>query len=144
MSTKEKRHAIDSNVYRDVRFINFMKKNKDLFDIYIPSVVYLEVGYFFLNRGISIKGYEKDIRKFNGKVLKWDSIDTKLVLEYAFGEKAVLPFRDHFRDFLIGAQCIKEKIDLITYNTRHFAWCKGIKIITPREFTKNYRSWKTS
>ena len=127
--------AIDSNAFRDLGFINYLEKNRDRIHVHLPSVVYLEVGYYFMSKGISWESYEKQLQRFDCKYLSWDLVDQRTVLEHAIANKEALPVKIHFRDFIIGVQCMNAKVHLITYNKRHFQWCTGITIFNPVEFT---------
>ncbi|MHA1489554.1 MAG: hypothetical protein ACTSRI_07860 [Promethearchaeota archaeon] len=126
--------ALDSNIFRNNDFINYLTLNKLKFQVFMPTIVQLEVGYYYIVRGISWNEYIEDIKKFNGIFLQWDnSIISKVVLN-AFANKNQLPFKKHFRDFLIGTECEKINIPLITYNKKHFKWINKIMIFTPEEY----------
>ncbi|MGQ4875307.1 MAG: hypothetical protein ACP6IY_14680 [Promethearchaeia archaeon] len=126
--------ALDSNVFRNLNFINYLRLNKNSIQIFIPTIVNLEIGYFYLSKGISWDDYLKEIQKFNGIFLEWESIEIFEVLDNAIKNKNKLPFKHHFRDFIIGTQCEKLKINLITYNKNHFDWLKKIYALTPEDF----------
>ena len=127
--------AIDSNTFRNLGFINFLEKNRERIHVHLPSIVYLEVGYYFMSKGISWDGYEKQLKRFDSKSLTWNLVDQRTVLEHAIVNKESLPFKTHVRDFIIGVQCMNAKVHLITHNKRHFQWCTGITIFSPEEFT---------
>ncbi|HME55264.1 MAG TPA: hypothetical protein VKM55_23855 [Candidatus Lokiarchaeia archaeon] len=126
--------AIDTNVYRNIDFINYLKELKQDVSTFLPSIVFLEIGYFFASKGFSWEAYEREINKLGASRLDWSSIDDRQLIERSIEQKANLPFSDHFRDFLIGIQCETLHLDLITYNTKHFAWCQNITIMTPEMF----------
>ena len=126
--------AIDSNVFRNLNFINYLRINKAEIQVYIPSIVSFEIGYYFLTKGIAWEDFLKEIQKFNGIFLEWDSVVLLEVLKNALNNKETLPFRHHFRDFMIGTQCENTGLDLISYNKNHFKWLKRISIQTPEEF----------
>jgi hypothetical protein len=128
--------AIDSNAYRNIDFINYLKEIKQDVRVFVPSIVFLEIGYFFLSKGLTWAGYKREIEKFGGIVIEWSTIDNQRVVERSVGQKATLPFADHFRDFIIGVQCETLHLDLISYNKRHFEWCSAIKVMTPEEFVQ--------
>jgi len=128
--------AIDSNVFRNFGFINYLRQNKGSFQVFIPTIVYLEVGYYYLSKGITWEEFIKEIQKFDGDFLGWESIIVSEVLKNAISNKLTLPFREHFRDFLIGTQCENLKIKFITYNKNHFKWIESISILTPEEFVQ--------
>jgi len=126
--------AIDSNIFRNLNFINYLRINKAKIQVYIPSIVSFELGYYFLTKGITWEDFLKEIQKFNGTFLEWDSVVLLEVLKNALNNKATLPFRHHFRDFMIGTQCENTSLDLISYNKNHFTWLKHVSIQTPEEF----------
>ncbi|MBN2150666.1 MAG: hypothetical protein JW839_04370 [Candidatus Lokiarchaeota archaeon] len=146
MSKREEgvvRVAIDSNAYRNVGFINYLKEVKQDVRVFIPSIVFLEIGYFFLSKGLSWAGYTKEIEKLGGVVAGWATIDNRRVIERSIAQRASMPFAAHFRDFVIGVQCEALQLDLITYNKRHFGWCEGIEVITPEEFAASMVKTRT-
>lgn len=134
MSKQKKAVAIDSNIFRNLNFINYLRMNKTDIQVFIPSIVNFEIGYYFLIKGITWEDYLAEIQKFNGKILDWDSVITQDVLKNAINNKKTLPFRHHFRDFIIGTQCENLGLDLISYNKNHFDWVKNVITQTPEEF----------
>ena len=134
MSKQKKTVAIDSNIFRNLNFINYLRMNKTDIQVFIPSIVNFEIGYYFIIKGITWEDYLAEIQKFNGKILDWDSVITQDVLKNAINNRKTLPFRHHFRDFIIGTQCENLGLDLISYNKNHFDWVKNVITQTPEEF----------
>ena len=134
MSKQKKAVAIDSNIFRNLNFINYLRMNKTDIQVFIPSIVNFEIGYYFIIKGITWEDYIAEIQKFDGKILDWDSVITQDVLKNAINNKKTLPFRLHFRDFIIGTQCENLGLDLISYNKSHFDWVKNVITQTPEEF----------
>ena len=126
--------ALDSNIFRNYDFINYLTLNKLKFQVFMPTIVQLEVGYYYIIRGISWNGFVEDIKKFDGILLHWDNSLISKVIQNAFANKNQLPFKKHFRDFLIGTECEKILSPLITYNKKHFTWVNKIKTFTPEEY----------
>jgi len=126
--------ALDSNVFRNLDFINYLTLYKDKLSIHLPSIVQLEVGYYYLAKGSSWDSFLRDIQKFNGKLMDWNSIRIEEVLQNAISQKTIFPFKNHFRDFIIGTQCESLSCSLITYNNHHFNWLKQAVIFTPDSF----------
>ncbi len=126
--------TIDSNVFRNLNFINYLRINKAEIQVYIPSIVSFEIGYYFLTKDITWEDFLKEIVKFNGIFLEWDSVILSEVLKNALNNKETLPFRHYFRDFIIGTQCENTGFDLVSYNKNHFTWLKRILIQTPEKF----------
>ena len=134
INENKKNFALDSNIFRNLDLINYLTLHKSDFNIHLPTIVQLELGYFYKVKGILWEGFKKDIQKFNGIFLQWDNSFIPDVIQYAFNEKSNLPFKQHFRDFLIGLEIVKIPATLITYNKKHFTWLKEIKIYNPEEF----------
>ncbi len=126
--------AIDSNVFRNIDFINYLILHKNEISIALPSLVQLETGYFYLSKGYTWEDFLKYTQKFNAKLMEWNSIQIKDVLQNAFAQRDFLPFKHHFRDFIIGTQCETLSYSLITYNTTHFKWFKEVAAQTPEAF----------
>lgn len=91
-----------------------------------------------MSKGISWDGFVAQLQKLNSINLTWDLVEDREVLEYAIANKESLPFKLHFRDFIIGVQCMNANVHLITHNKRHFQWCLGISVFTPEEFTASF------
>ncbi|MHA1191840.1 MAG: hypothetical protein ACTSP9_06035 [Promethearchaeota archaeon] len=123
--------ALDSNIFRNYDFINYLTLNKFKFQVFMPTIVQLEVGYYYIIRGISWEEFVEDIKKFDGIFLHWDNSLILKVIQNAFTNQNQLPFKKHFRDFLIGTECEKIQAPIITYN---FMWLNKIKIFTPEEY----------
>ncbi len=126
--------ALDSNVFRNLDFINFLTLKKLELHIFMPTIVQLEVGYYYKARGITWEAFKKDVQKFGGIFIQWDNKLIPEAIRFAFIEKKHLPFKKHFRDFLIGVECKNIPAPLITYNKSHFTWLKDINIYTPEEY----------
>ncbi len=134
--TDKEQYALDSNVFRNLGFINLLREVKTRYKFVLPTIVTLEVGFYFRVKGINWEDFLGEIQKFGGVCLEWGSIVIQDVIKTAASNKIALPFRTHFRDFLIGSQCEKVQANLITENKRHFEWCKTITLLSPSEFTR--------
>jgi len=132
---KKSKIALDSNVFRNLQFITYLIKHRDEISIALPSLVQLEIGYFYLSKGFTMNDFLKYTQRFNAKMLDWISIQSEEVLRNAIAQRNILPFKDHFRDFIIGTQCEALSYSLITYNLNHFNWLKKIIAQTPDAFT---------
>ena len=82
--------AIDSNVFRNLNFINYLRINKAKIQVYIPSIVSFEIGYYFLTKGITWEDFLKEMQKINGYFLEWDSVILLEVLKNALNNKTTL------------------------------------------------------
>ena len=129
--------ALDSNIFRHRAFIAYLTINHSKFDIFIPTIVQIETGYYYILRGLTWKDFKSDISKFNAISIEWNSKNTPKLLKFAKKNKSTLPFKHHFRDFMIGTECAAYKLDLITNNSKHFQWIPNITIYTPEQFIQN-------
>jgi predicted nucleic acid-binding protein len=134
-----KKIALDTNVFRDIDFINFLMENSKNIKVFLPSVVALELGYFRNLKGITWNDFKEYLVKINGEILPWNTINSEEILKNAIEHRKKLPFAHHFRDFIIGTQCISESLDLITYNMEHFYWTSPIKLYNPIDFYSLYK-----
>jgi predicted nucleic acid-binding protein len=139
--------ALDSNVFRNLQFINYLVKHRDEISIALPSLVQLEIGYFYLSKGFTMNDFFKYIQRFNAKLMDWNSLQIEEILRNAIVQKEFLPFKDHFRDFIIGTQCEALSYSLITNNINHFRWLKQVTTFTPDAFIiffeRNYAQSKS-
>ncbi|MHA1617641.1 MAG: hypothetical protein ACTSVZ_00045 [Promethearchaeota archaeon] len=125
--------ALDSNVFRNVRFIDYLILHKTKLNIALPVIVQLEVGYFYRLKGLSWADFRDEMSKFNCQFLDWQISQPKKIILQAYRQKDRLPFRDHIRDFLIGMQSQNQNRRLITYNLSHFKWLNKYSAITPED-----------
>ena len=128
------RIALDTNIFRHRDFIAYLIINNSEFDIFIPTIVQIETGYYYILRGFTWKDFQSDISKFNAISIEWSSKNTPKLLKFAKKNKSTLPFKHHFRDFMIGTECAALELDLITNNLKHFQWIPNITIYTPEQF----------
>jgi len=126
--------ALDSNVFRNLDFLNYLQKHKGRIKVCLPSVVALEIGFFFRTKGFSWEEFTAEIQKFNGVVLEWSALNVPDIITTEYQEKSRLPFKHHFRDFLIGMQCEALRMRLVSYNKSHFYWMQFSDVVTPEEF----------
>ena len=62
--------ALDSNTFRNFGFINYLIIHKDAISTALPSIVQLEVGYFYLAKGLTWNDFLRYTQKFNAKMSK--------------------------------------------------------------------------
>jgi predicted nucleic acid-binding protein len=136
--TSTQKYALDSNVFRNLKFIDYLILHKDELDIAFPKIVQLEVGYYFKTKGYNWEKFMIEMQKFNCRMLDWQMGDPELIINKAFDWKQQLPFKDHIRDYLIGTQCKNENRTLITYNVSHFSWIEKIEVIAPEDFVRRF------
>ena len=125
--------ALDSNVFRNQDFINYLTLYAADFQTFLPSIVQLEVGYFYRMKDIRWKQFKEDVEKFGCKFIPWGNFKNASIIENAYKNRKELPFQHHFRDYIIGTECEKKVKMLISYNKKHFRWIKNIQILTPEE-----------
>jgi predicted nucleic acid-binding protein len=125
--------ALDSNATRRLNFINFLIQNRSKLEIYIPTIVQMEVGYYYLAHAMSWNMYLEEVMKWGGIFMKFNPDLTQSITTTAYNNRGKLAFRDHFRDYMIGIEASSVAEILITYNKTHFEWL-NIAILTPEEF----------
>ncbi len=90
-------------------------------------------------KGNSWKDFQDFVKSFNGQILNWDSIVFENVITNAIANRISLPFQNHFRDYIIGTQCVNQNLHLITNNTNHFSWMKEVAVDTPERFYQQFQ-----
>ncbi|WP_457559682.1 type II toxin-antitoxin system VapC family toxin [Candidatus Harpocratesius sp.] len=130
----QNRIALDTNIFRHRDFIAYLTIHNSEFDIYLPTIVQIETGYYYILRGFTWEDFQNDISKFNAISIEWNSKNIPKLLKFVKKNKSTLPFKHHFRDFMIGTECEALKLDLITNNSKHFQWIPSITIYTSEQF----------
>jgi len=129
--------ALDSNVFRNQDFSNYLIFHKEHIQFFLPSIVQAEVGYYYRAKGLSWEDFITDLNDFECILLSGNIIQIPELIEIAYMNKTNLPFREHFRDYMIGLECKSLGLPLITSNIRHFQWSK-LENQTPEEFVKKF------
>lgn len=133
MSTETKvKLDIDSNIFRNQAFINWLILKKEEMSIELSIIVYLETLFFYLTRSLTIEDFENDLTDISAKIITLDKILAQNTTKNAL--KSKLPFKHHARDFIIGSAALKRGSILLSYNTRHFNWMPKGSILTPEMF----------
>jgi predicted nucleic acid-binding protein len=125
------RISLDSNVFGDQDFIDWLQERKELFEISLSIICALETYHWYNIRGISHYLFERDLEALNAIVQ--DLTLTQIYEISANAKRATLPFKHHARDFIIGTQTILSQSTLITFNLRHFDWLEEEKVLSPDE-----------
>lgn len=128
------RLVLDSNVFHHRIFLAWLRKRADI-EVTVPIIAYVEIYLRSVRRGL-VKELETILRGINTSITP---------LERTVGERAVdeavknpkLPFRDHARDFLIGATALQRGDILVTQNKRHFKWM-GDLVRSPEEIMREW------
>ena len=128
--------AYDTNTIRSTTLLPFLINFQEIIRIVIPTIVYVETGYYFLLHGQSIANYDEELNAYNAEVLLLTKDHLKNVISLAYAHRTSLPFKDHSRDYLIAGQCMGLVDVLVTYNVKHFKEMNldPIRIMTPEEF----------
>lgn len=130
--------TLDSNVFRNRQFIDYLIFHKEQLNIGLPIIVQLEVAYFYKIKGFSWNVFKSEMKKFNAVFMGWKVASVNEVTVRIFNNRDNLPFKHHFRDYLIGIQSEKAHRNLITYNVSHFEWLDEIWVKTPEDFVLNF------
>ena len=132
--------AYDTNTVRSKELIPFLIHFQEAFEIIIPSIVYVEMGYYFLLRNHSIEDYDEELATYNATVLLISKDHLVNVIHLAHKHRKNLPFKHHSRDYLIAGQCMGLVNVLITYNVEHFKMINVglIRVISPEEFIVSF------
>jgi predicted nucleic acid-binding protein len=126
--------AIDSNIFRDRDFINYLILYKGKLRIFVPTIVQMEAGFFHLIKGNTWEDFVLHMQEFGGECVGWDQVSIQDVIVNAYNARQKLPFRQHIRDFIIGTECETLGCDLVTSNVDHFSWVKKITVKSPQDF----------
>jgi hypothetical protein len=130
--------SIDSNIFRNRDFINYMCLSKHEIQFILPTIVQFEVGFYFRSKGFELEEFMDEISDFEGIFLSWNNNLLWNTIETAYSNKTLLPFNPHIRDYIIGMESKLLQIGLISYNKKHFHWMNPISVLTPEEFILKY------
>lgn len=135
MGDRNLKAGLDSTVFKNRKFIDWLIYNRDLFEIHISEVVYIETLLWYKRLGIGKEGFDGDLNELNAKIIFADVNMSDLVTENALNFGNEFPFKEHARDYVIGSIAESEGSCLITDNIKHFRWLSGkIQVMTPEEF----------
>lgn len=128
---------LDSDVFRNHDFINWLSINKENLSVDLSVIVYLETLFWYLTKSLSIDDFELDLEEIQAGITPFDSSLAQDAAERAI--KSILPFKHHARDFIIGSSSIQREAILLTYNIVHFLWMPKGTVTTPEKFIENYK-----
>jgi len=123
--------SLDSNVFADQDFIDWLQERKDQLDIYLSVICALETFHWYNLRGISQELFEKDLEALGATIHDFNF--SKIYQISANAKKAILPFKHHARDFIIVTQAIMRQSKLITFNLKHFGWLGKDNVLAPED-----------
>ncbi len=128
------RVMLDSTAFRERSFLAWLRLNSERISVYVSPVVYAETALWYIYSGLSAEDLEEDLKALRAEVPSISREAARMAAEAAYDNRRRLPFRHHARDYIVGAQAVLLKADIITHNRRHFGWVKGVRVLTPWEF----------
>lgn len=139
MGNRNLKIGLDSTVFKNRKFIDWLIYNKDLFETHISEVVYMETLLWYKRLDLGKEGFDDDLNELHAKIIFVDMKLSDLITENAVKFGREFPFRDHARDYVIGSIAESEGSYLITDNVKHFRWLSGMAhVMTPEEFVYMY------
>ena len=135
MGDRNLKAGLDSTVFKNRKFIDWLIYNRDLFEIHISEVVYMETLLWYKHLGIGKEGFDGDLNELHAKIISVDMKLSDLITENALKFGKEFPFKDHARDYVIGSIAESKGSYLITDNVKHFRWLSGkVQVMTLEEF----------
>ncbi|HDM92000.1 MAG TPA: hypothetical protein ENG69_01235 [Candidatus Korarchaeota archaeon] len=134
------RIMLDSTVFKERSFLAWLRLNSDRFSVYISPVVYAETALWYIYSGLGAEDLEEDLKALKAEVPPISREAARLAAETAYANRRRLPFRHHARDYIIGAQAVLLRANIITHNRGHFEWVKEVRVMTPWEFVDMFVS----
>ncbi len=129
--------SIDSNCFKNLKFIDFLTQNSGKIEVHIPIIVYIETLIWYKFKGLKKDDFEAEIKDLEARI---DLINEEIgekISEIVFKKNKFFPFKNHARDYFIGVTAEYYQTILITYNTKHFDWLQK-KALTPEEFLETF------
>ncbi|UCE14537.1 MAG: hypothetical protein JSV04_05000 [Candidatus Heimdallarchaeota archaeon] len=126
------RISLDSNIFRDQDFIDWLQASKDKLEVFLSAISALETFHWYNVRGISEELFKKDMEALGAVINELTYQDIFHISRNA--KNSALPFRHHARDFIIGTHAHIHESKLITFNKTHFDWLGQENILNPDEF----------
>lgn len=123
------RISLDSSIFRDQDFVDWLQISKDKLEVFISVISALETYHWYNIRGISEELFKKDISALGAKVNDLSYQDIFDISNNA--KKSPLQFRHHARDFIIGSHALLNESKLITFNLNHFEWLGKKNVLSP-------------
>ena len=135
MGTRNLRIGLDSNVFKNRKFLEWLR-HTEKFEIHISVIVYVETLLWYLKIGLKDNDFKDDLKKLKVEVADLNESLASLVAKNAKKYSKKFPFRHHARDYVIGTTAQLKKATLITYNLNHFEWLRDLRInvMSPEEF----------
>ncbi len=133
--------SLDSNCFRDPKFIDFLTQNSDLIEVHIPIIVFIETLIWFKLRGLKLDDFEYELNRLNAKIDLLDKEIGNKISDIVIDKEKIFPFKVHARDYFIGAIAEFNNTILITYNINHFKRFQ-LQVLTPEEFITSFLNQK--
>ncbi|MHA1673521.1 MAG: type II toxin-antitoxin system VapC family toxin [Promethearchaeota archaeon] len=130
--------SLDSNVFRDQEFIEWLILNSEKISIYLSIITCLETFYWYTLRNISKSNFKKDLKALQVQIVPLIQDDIYKISNNA--KKSSLRFKHHARDFIIGTHAHLKETILVTQNLKHFEWMGPNQTITPDNFVIMFSS----
>jgi predicted nucleic acid-binding protein len=121
--------SLDSNVFRDQDFLEWLILNSDKISICLSIIACLETYYWYLIRNLSKGDFNKDIKALQAQIVPFVQEEIFQISKNA--KKSSLRFKHHARDFIIGTHAQLNNSILVTQNLKHFEWMEANQTITP-------------
>ena len=122
--------SLDSTVFRNTKFLIWLKRNKHLFSINISIIVVLETYHWYNLRKLPRNTLYKLLSSLDANIIdltknQIESISNNVLLSQ-------LKFKHHSRDIIIATHSTLSQAFVITDNAKHFEWMDK-KSMTPEE-----------
>ena len=134
MGLRDLRIGLDSNVFRNRRFLDWLRYIGK-FEVHISIIVYIETLLWYYKLGLKDADLIDDLNKLRVEIVDLDGKIASLTIINALKYGGKFPFKHHARDYVIGSTAQFKKSILITYNLKHFQWLTelGVDVMTPEE-----------
>lgn len=127
--------GLDSTVFKNRKFIDWIIYNRNFFETHISEIVYMETLLWYKRLGIGKEGFDNDLNELNSKIIFANVDLSDLITENAMKFGREFPFKHHARDYVIGSVAESEGAYLITDNVKHFRWLSDkTPVMTPEKF----------
>lgn len=122
--------SLDSNVFADQDFIEWLQSNNNKLSIHLSLMVGLETLYWYKLRGLKKSEFDYDISKLNAEIHDLTFPEIDMISDNAI--KSNIKFKHHARDIIIGSHALHYNCILVTENAKDFQWMKE-NILSPDE-----------
>jgi len=124
--------VLDTNVFANKKFCDWLRQHGEIEKV-IPCVAYMELMYHYLKRG-KTEDFTNRFLDVRGVVIA--PLDIKTANAAAQAATKRWDFREHARDYAIGATAVVHGAKLVTYNSKDFEWLPKGEVLSPDELMK--------